>query len=251
MRKLFAVISIMLVIAGCSAKKPEAVSQNEREIALAEMRLGETYYRDGNYALALRKLLKAEEMLPKNEFIQNSLGLVYLAKERYSLAQQHFERALALNPEFYAAKNHLGAALMKQKKYEPAIQCFKEISENLLYATPENPITNIGWIYLEKKEYRSAKDYFSKALDIRPCFVIAVHGLASVYIEMIQYDNALKILNRCIKKIPKAAILHSDLAKVYEALREFEKAQAEWKTVLLLAPENSQLAREAEERIIE
>lgn len=239
------IMTFSMIFSACATTN----TQHQREIALSEQRLGESYYSSGNYTAALKKLLTAEKVLPNDEYIQNSLGLVYMAKKRYDLAQIHFEKAIRLNPEFYVAKNHLGASFIKQQKYEQAITCFKEMLGNLLYATPENPLTNLGWIYLEKKEYTTAKNYFLEALEIRPCFVIATHGLATTYLELIQTSQAIELLQKCIEKIPQAAILHADLAKAYESVHEYDKAQAEWRMVLTHSPENSALAREAEQKI--
>lgn len=242
------ILAVFLLIA-CASKHPDVGSK--KEIAIATQRLGEEYYNAGNYTAALKNLLEAYETIPNDPYLNDSLGLVYLAKNRYDLAETHFKKALDIKPDYVRAKNNLGAAYLIQKKWGPAIQCFEEVSENLLYANPEIPLSNLGWAYFHQNMYATAKKYFEQSLDIRPNFLLAVHGIASIYLETGSYNQAIEFLHRALKKNPGAAILHSDLAKNYERLHDFERAKKSWKIVIDLVPETSPLAKEAQDRLLE
>ena len=91
--------------------------------------------------------------------------------------------------------------------------------------------------------------YFTQSLEIRPDFLIAIHGIASIYIETRYYSQAIDYLHNELKKNPAAAIIHSDMAKAYEGLKDFDQAKRSWDTVLKLVPETSPLAREAQKRL--
>jgi len=233
----------------CSPKNIDM--ENREEIAMATQRLGEELYRSGNHTAALKSLLEAQKTIPDSPYLYNSLGLVYLAKHRYDLAEKSFKEALRIKSDYARAKNNLGAAYMKQEKWDLAITHFKAVSENLLYATPEIPISNIGWAYFHQKMYRKAKIYFKQSLDIRPNFLNAAHGLASVHIETGYYTQAIDFLKHALEKNPGAAIIHSDLATVYEALKDIKNAKRYWGTVLKLEPANSPLAKEAQKRLLD
>ncbi len=140
---------------------------------------------------------------------------------------------------------------LKTQQWEDAITIFKEVSQNLLYATPEIPISNLGWAYFQQKKYGQAKDYFLKALDISPNYLVPAHGLASVFIETGYQYQAIDFLQRMLRKSPEAAILHSDLAKAYASVKRFDQAKRSWQVVLKLEPENSPLAKEAEKRLFD
>lgn len=225
--------------------------ENKKEIAVKIQRVGDEYYNAGEYTAALKNLLDAYKTIPNDPYLHNSLGLVYMAKERDDLAETSFKKALILKSDYIDAKNNLGAVYLKQKKWDLAIQCFKEVSENLLYATPEMPFSNLGWAYFYQKMYGQAKTYFKKSLEISPVFLNAVHGLASLYIETAQYNQAIDFLHQALKKNPDAGILYSDLAKVYEALKEFDKARKSWEVVLKLEPDTSPLGKEAQKRLFD
>lgn len=249
MKNLICLFFALLFLISCAVKDPDI--GNKKEIAVATQRLGEIYYGEGKYTAALKTLLEAHKTIPDDPYLLNSLGLVYMAKDRDDLAETHFKKALDFKPDYTQAKNNLGAAYLRQEKWDLAIQCFEEVSENLLYATPEMPLSNLGWVYFNREMYGRAKTYFEKSLEIRPNFLFAVHGLASIYIKTARYAMARNFLHHALVKNPGAAILHSDLAKVYEALRDFNKAIKSWELVLKLAPETSPLAREATKKLSE
>ena len=249
MKHLIYLFFALLLMTSCVSKNLN--SENKKEIAIAIQRVGEEYYNAGKYTAALKNLLDAYKTIPNDPYLHNSLGLVYMAKDRYKLAENHFKKALELKSDYINARNNLGAAYLKQEKWDLAIHCFKEVSENLLYTTPETPLSNLGWAYFHQKMYKNSKVYFKKSLEIRPDFLYSIHGLASIYIETKNYTQAIGFLHRALERSPGAAILHSDLAKVYDALNDFDKARRSWEVVLKLEPETSPLAREAQKRLFE
>jgi Tfp pilus assembly protein PilF len=221
-------------------------------MATATKELGEAFMAEGNYTAALNEFIKAEKIIPSDPYLHNDLGLAYMAKKRFDLAEGHFKKAITLNPEYIPAKNNLGSAYLKQEKWDFAIACFQEISDNLLYATPHFPLSNLGWAYLGKRDLNLAKKHFSMALEAQPSFINAIHGLATAYIEGSELQSAFNLLNERINKDSGKggglAILYADMAKVYEKNRQFEKAKESWQKVVELAP-GSGLAQQANEKI--
>ena len=249
MRNLCSVFFVFLFLVSCSPKYMDMGKKKENAIAL--QRIGEAHYNSGKYTAALKSLLEAHQTIPDDPYLNNSLGLVYLAKKKYDLAENSFKRALDTKSDYIHAKNHLGAVYLKKKKWDLAIQCFKETSENILYATPEISFSNLGWAYFHKKMFNTAKPFFNKALEIRPDFLNAIHGLASIYIETGYHIQAVDFLQNALKKNPGAAIIHSDLATVYEALKNFDHAKKSWNAVLKIEPATSPLAKEAQKRLFD
>ncbi len=244
MRNRLLLLILATTVISCTASNME----QQQKIAQDTKELGIAYFLQGDYTKALKKLLEAEKVLPEDPYLQNDLGHVFMARKRYQMAEVHFLKAVTLKPDYVPAKNNLGSAYLKQEKWDLAINCFKDISGSLLYATPHFPLSNLGWSYMGKKEYQTAKKYFHRALKIKPDFINAVHGMALSYLETNQPSAAQKILIKAIQKRPETAILHADLAKSYETLRHYKKARLSWQMVLELAP-GSELAQKAEARL--
>ncbi len=244
MKQVIISILISLTLTACATNTIE-----QKNIAEATMALGEAHLNQGNFTAALKELLAAEKALPNDPYIHNDLGIAYMGKEIFDLAENHFKRAVALKPDYIQAQNNLGAAYLKQKKYDQAIELYRQFSKNLLYMTPHFAFSNMGWAYLGKKDYILAEKNFSKALHLEPDFINAVHGLALTLLESGETYQAEALLQKKLKKLPQASILYADLAKAYEQMNQPARAQAAWKKVLVLTPEGTPLALEAESRL--
>jgi type IV pilus assembly protein PilF len=234
-------VIVALYVVSCATANMDL--QKQKGEALRN--LGEVYYKQGDYTSALRELLKAEALYPDDAFLQNDLGLTYKAKKKLDLAAQHFQKALDIKPDYAPAKNNLGTVYLDKKEWDTAIKYFKEVSENMLYATPQLAMSNLGWAYYNKKEYTLAETYYLKALDLEPEFINAQRGLGLTYIAMGRIDEAVEILERAVKNYPKAALLYDDLARVYVISHDYEKALDAYHKVIELAPDTA-MAKEAE-----
>ena len=224
-------------------------SSNSKKYARAIKKEGDVYLSQGNYTASLAKLLEAEKISPNDAQILNSLGLAYLGKKRYKLAEASFKKALGLTPDFTEAENNLGAVYLRQKRWDTAIAQFEKALEDLIYPTPQFPLVNIGWAYLGKQEVARAQEYFRKALEESPDFIMALHGLAQSYLHTGQTARAMSFLHQKLHKIPDAAILHADLAEGYEKQGNIRQAIKSWQLVLKLTSENSALSHNARKKI--
>lgn len=247
MKYITIVMTAFLALSGCSAKTNG--TGQDLKIAQAVQEEGEAYLLQGNYTRALRKFLEAEKLNPEDSYLHHDLGLAYMGKEKYKLAEKHFTKAIKLNPDYVAAVNSLGTAYLRQEEYDKAIENFQKVVDNMLYAKPHYAVSNIGWAYLGKNEYSRAVKFFSRALDTNPEFVQAIHGKAMAWLSLQQPEKAVSFLEKKIQKLPGYSVLHSDLAKAYEAVYEYDKARHSWHQVLNIAPESSSMAKEAEKRL--
>jgi tetratricopeptide (TPR) repeat protein len=233
-------IFLLFFLASCAANLEEIKSQEE-----ASRNLGEAYMGQGDYTAALREFLKAEKLYSKDPYLQNDLGLTYMAKEEIDLAIDHLKKAVEIKPDYAPAKNNLGTAYLAQKNWDDAIACFKGITEDLLYATPHYPLSNLGFAYYNKKEYRLAEKYYQDALKIEPGFAIALRGLGKTYIAMGKIPEAVAVFEKAIKHSPRFAEIYFDLADAYRITNDYKKALDAYSKVVELAPDTP-LAIEAQ-----
>jgi type IV pilus assembly protein PilF len=243
-RSLICILLLVFFISACTS-----VSRDQSRLAEALQHEGEVLLMQGNHTAALAKLLEALKITPHDPFLHNSLGLAYMGKNRNDLAESSFQKALDLKPDYTQALNNLGTTYLRQKKWDPAISAFKKVLDDLLYPTPQFPLSNLGWAHLGKKEYEQAKVWFLQSLDVLPCFVTASHGLARVFLDTRRPDLAINFLTTCLRRIPEAAILHADLAQSYEAIGQTDQARQSWEKVLAYANEDTALAKTARDRL--
>ncbi len=247
MKKIF--ISVLCILTLVSCVSSYETQMRQKKIADAIYQEGKVYFSQKRYSIALGKMLEAEKTIKDDQFLQYDIGMIYMIKERYKSAAIHFARAFKLDNNFFPALNSLGAAYLEQKQWDKAITCFKQCSLSLFYATPHYSIANLGWAYLGKREYNTSESYFLKALKHVPNYLSALHGLISVYLVINREDLAISRLEKALKKLPDAMIIHYDLARTYEKIGQYSRAKIFWEKVTKEAPENSNFFREAEDRL--
>lgn len=241
---LLSLILALICLSGCAANQRKNVADSARK-GQAARNLGEAFMGEGNYRAALREFIKARNLNPDDPYLHNDMGLSYLAMKRPDKAVTHFKKALALNPSFAAAKNNLGTAYLAQENWDAAIATFKELSENLLYATPHYPLTNMGWAYFNKGAYSEARAYYEKALKAKPNYPIAMRGLGRTHLKMGNHQKAIEILKETVQVAPRFMQAHLDLARAYRLSNERENALNIYRRVMEMAPK-SEAAEQAQ-----
>jgi len=237
---------LIFLLAACATdlKMQKRKAEDKRNIAGA-------YIGQKNYTEALRELLDAEKLYADDPFLQNDLGFVYMEKEKPDLAIQHFKKALALKSDYSPAKNNLGVAYIKNEQWDEAITCFKELSENLLYTTPQNPLVNMGLAYYHKKDFAQSEKYYRRALGLYDdglnkdvAYINALHGLGLNCMATGRSREAVAMLEKAVQFAPRIAELFFDLGRAYTMAQEYPKAVKAYNKVVELIPDRF-LAREA------
>jgi Tfp pilus assembly protein PilF len=247
---LVAIILTCVIAASCAGSRERA-----RQQADASRRLAVAYINQGNYTLALRELLKAEQIFADDAFLQSDLGFVYMQKNSLDLSIEHYKKALKLKPDFPSARNNLGTVYLKKGEWDAAIASFKPLIENLVYMTPQKPMVNLGWAYYNKKEFQISEKYFQDALTFYReglakdlDYIQALRGISLTYMATGRYLDAVSNLEQAVKDAPRAARLFFDLGEAYTLAHDIDKARQAYRKVIELAP-GSDLARKAEREV--
>ncbi len=239
MKKILAVGIGCILLAGWLLSCTTQNVAEQKAQAEATKNLGEAYLRQGKYRIALMQLKKAEELIPYDHTLQDDLGLAYLYLREPDQAILHFKKALEIKSDYTPARNNLGNAYAEKKEWDKAIEQYKMVTSDLLYGTPQFPLSNLGVVYYELKEYELSAQYYLKALDIKPEFVQALYGLAKTYIEMGRVPDAIDNLQKAVGLSPEAAVLHFELARAYALNHEYTKALNSYHTVAEINPSST------------
>ena len=104
------ILAVLLFTQGCATPH----QSNKQRAAELRMEIGISHIQRNNLPLALKELLGALELDPKNSNVHNNLGIVYYLREKFDISVKYFLQAIALNPSFTEAKNNLARVYIVQ-----------------------------------------------------------------------------------------------------------------------------------------
>jgi eukaryotic-like serine/threonine-protein kinase len=117
-------------------------------------------------------LEQAAVLAPQNFEVHFQLGRLLTQQQQYPAAIQEYQRALNINNRIPEAYFNLGYIHLIQGNYDLAIQHL-EWCRALSPPYQDEVLTNIGIVYLRKKNPRQARSYFQEASRLNPRNAIA------------------------------------------------------------------------------
>ncbi len=172
-------------------------------------------------------------------------GFLYYKTNNYEGAKIHYFKALELYDSlkstlhFFDVYNGLGNVFSDEKKHKEALLYYKKAS---LYRSFMNAYinsaldNNIGSEYKALKQYDLAIQHLTSSIEARKSIkadqitAFSLRNLADVYVDLEDYDKAIKILLEALTYIDKSESsilehnIYSDLSAIYEAVNNHEKA---------------------------
>lgn len=236
---LFLAVGLSFLV-GCST------DEQAQQKATIHLRMGYQSFQQGDPTSALKELLQAEKLNPKDPEVQFALGWAYSAKGRFLEALEHFRQTLVLNPKFTEAHNAMGATYIEMGKWDEAIQEFEIVLKDLLYMTPYYVQNNIGWAYYKKGERLKALEYYQKAVALKPDFGLAYFNMGLVYRDNQQTAEAIAAMRSALAQAPNFLEAQFQLGLLYFNSGKPEEAKKSFGEVLRIAPqsENARLAQQ-------
>lgn len=224
-----------------------ATPKKAREEAEFHLRIGTSHLIEGAYPQALSELLIAEKLDADNPLVQNNIGLVYFFQQHYGESLQHFDRALKIKPNFMEARNNHARTLIELERYDQAINELKIVIRDLTYPDPAKAWVNMGVAYFRKKDFASARDRFSKAVQIDRNNCLAVNYFGRALYELGKLGDAAQALDNAVVvcKPVKFDEPHYFSGLTYYKLGKTTSAIARMEEVVQLFP-HGQYAKKAE-----
>jgi tetratricopeptide (TPR) repeat protein len=131
-------------------------------------------------------------------------GDMYFSQSMPGYALEEFNLAIQINPNNYQAFADRGELFLATEDYQRAI----DNSEELERISPLNPNSYItrAWAYLDLKQYDSAIKYANKALSLGPLVAVSVYTvLGEVYYYTGKYEQSILVLSTGIVLKPNNA----------------------------------------------
>ncbi len=196
----------------------------------ADLKKARTFYsigvnraQAGKYREALAFLKRAEELNPRDYWIQEAIGGVYLALRQPKLALKHYRKALDIEPKSPRGWNNIGIVYLELKKWDLAIKAFKTALNNLLYQTPCHAQINLAWAYHKAGKEQKSRKAFQIAVQTCPkyCQAHRLRGLAALSWKDYQLaEQSFFKLTQLCPEFPPGYYL---LAKSRFALKKYQK----------------------------
>lgn len=132
----------------------------------AHNNVGQLYYRQGDWSLALAAYQQAVALDDQNAIYEFNLGTVYERLGEYTQAVTAYQRALELNPAYIEAYNNLGFTYLQQGALDQALATL-QIGLDL---APDAPYLhkNKGRAYLAQGKPEAAIQELGEAIDRWP-----------------------------------------------------------------------------------
>jgi len=162
---------------------------------------GNTYYRGGKEKDALPYLEKANDITPDNIDVLSSLGLIYDNLNMDDKCEGIYDEAVKVYPDNALILNNYAYFLSERDK---RLKDAEEMSKKSLDKEPANAsyLDTYGWILFRMKDYKNAKLYIEKAINLNADATVIQH-LGDIYEAMGDIVNALKYWNEALKKDPE------------------------------------------------
>jgi tetratricopeptide (TPR) repeat protein len=163
------------------------------------------------------------------------LALLYAGKLPEALAA--FEQATQLSPNFSPAWRYQGLSLSLLKKYDLALAAYDKAIE----LQPDDFVLHVerGDVLRELKRFTEAVTAYDEAIKIQS-HPWAYNNRALVYDKLKDYPKALADYERALSLNPDDALAYLNRGNVYDELKDYPKALADYERALSLNPDDAQ-----------
>ena len=211
---------------GCATTNPATQAENDRKVR-NHYELAVNHLREGRTGVAIRELLAAEAIEPKDPWVQLALAEAYRLKAHNAEAEEHLKRALAARPDLHAAKLNLSALYIQVGRYEEAIQMSQELLADATFPAPWKALTNEGYALYKLERRGEARQVLGQALEYHENFWPARLDLAILDQDEGRHLEALEELEAVLAQKPGAiaeAEANYRMATIYISLGNRAKA---------------------------
>lgn len=191
----------------------------------------------GAHAFAMKQRELYRELVgayPQDERAHNLLGNHYFGQEDYELAIREYHKATGINPDFSQPYNQLGYSHRFMENFEEAEEAFRKYIE--LIPDDPNPYDSYAELLMKMGRYDESIEQYKKALTSDPNFVPSHIGIATNLNFKGNYEEAreqLRVLYDMARNDGERRAAHFAISVSYvdegncdAALEERDKAYA-------------------------
>lgn len=241
------VLSALLGL-GCATVIDDVDVQQSLREAAARRDVGIDYLSKGRTALAIRELVHAKTLDPKDPKTLLWLGEAHRRRGRLEEARGYMESAVTLDPGCHDARLNLSGLLILMERYPASIAHAQELIDDPTYEAPWRAYNNLGWAELQQGRYADARDAFEHALDFHQNYWPARLNLGILALEEGRQREAIAEFSQVLDRSPVGATMEANyhIAVAYVSLGERGEALSHFESVMASDPESSWAKRSRE-----
>ena len=152
--------------------------------------------------------------------IQKALSLQ--TEGKLDEAEKIYLEFLKDNPSQPDVSNLLGLVYLQRNELDKALELFAAAVEGFACA---EYYQNLGLAFFKKKEYKSAMQNFSKAIEFESNNVEIIRNFAQMAKTVQQTDYAIDFFQKVLALDPRDSVGWNNLGLMYEKKHEFQKAK--------------------------
>jgi tetratricopeptide (TPR) repeat protein len=135
-------------------------------------------------------------------------------------AMIQYRKALEIDPKLRGVHYELGEAILEDSRQEQSLQAAEKEFRAALAENPAdgNAEYRLGTICSLRKDYRTAIDHYSRALQLQPGDAYAYQALGAAWLRMGEPEKALEPLLTATHLDPLYSTAHYQLGTVYRQL---------------------------------
>lgn len=182
---------------------------------------------------------KAIQSDPKYHMAYYNMGILYEDMKQYEESKNYYKKTIEINPGYVNAMINLGIILeTKDKNFSDAEHWYKKASE----VNPDNHLVyyNMGFLYSNKEfgkyDIDKAIGYYQKVVSLKPDHDLAYFYMGNLYTDKKDYPEAINAFEKAIQLYGKDPAYHNNLGLVYEAQKEYVKAEGYYRESIKIDP---------------
>jgi Tfp pilus assembly protein PilF len=249
--RLLLVSVLLAACAGCATPSGRADADLRKRQARSHYDIGLDHLQKGRAELALRELLTAERLDPRNERIHNSLGVTYYQKGRAAEGERHLRRALDLRSDYHEARFNLTVLLLREERFAECIAESQRLFDDPTFVAPWRALTTRGWCEYRSGRVDEARRLLEISRDYDAGYWPTLLNLGILEADQGNRRQAVALLEQVVALRPgpsPEAEANYHLGELYAALGERERAVSHLAAAVERTP-NGPWGRKSEESL--
>jgi type IV pilus assembly protein PilF len=196
------------------------VSADDVNRSLKQFELAVGLQQEGNTPGAFKTCYKALDYDPYNAKAHLLLASLFLLNRdddpsRYDVeAEKHFRKVVEIQASEHAgedtlasqARNGMGVLFIHQGRLQEAIVELDQAISDLFNRDAYMAWGNLGWAYLELRNYPKAVDSLVRAVRLRRDFCVGHYRLGRAYLAMREYPKAEQSFTAAVEADPRCEV---------------------------------------------